>query len=715
MKVAVVHNRDRSGVINVFGRQNTELYDPETLDAVAAALEERGHNVRVFEGNMHVIEELREFMPGVVARERPGLVFNLAYGIQGVSRYTHLPAMLEMLGVPYVGSTPQAHAVALDKVIAKILFDSQGISTPRFWNFASPDDRFDEVVFPVIVKPKMEAASSGLRIVEDSRSLRDAVAELIEKYKQHVLVEQFIQGREFTVGLIGNGDVEVLPVLELDLEGDPARIRDDEERNPLDKICPADLPAEKTAELQTMARRAFEALGLFDFARIDVRMDHDGTPYLLEINSMADLGQNGAYVAAAEAAGYDYEAVINRILDVAAVRYFGTDVLEESPQAHGAEGAQAGPTISRGKIRGFLRSQITTWEDLLKAMVDAHVPAHNIDRVTQKLRRMGFSRANVQLAGGEALYFTNHDQAENDFLLVVPWDNGGDHQQFAAFRTQENRLFGSRISAPYGSVAVALAALRALRYRRQLRGIRCGLMLCNHDATANGTREPLIRRIAEQSRCVLGVTPTDLEGSLVTSRCGEAIYRIKPSYHRAAHELKSAAAVTALCQRVVSALKLVNGEEGLRLSVPHLSIAGRDDQPPDRAEIDLALYFNDRTSGERVDREMRETMEKASVPGLRFHLEGGITRPPMRDSEATRELFREIEQIAREINVNVAPTHAWHASEMGFVPEGVPALDGLGPLAGGEPPADEYILRHSLLDRAELLALTIRRVANRER
>jgi hypothetical protein len=87
----------------------------------------------------------------------------------------------------------------------------------------------------------------------------------------------------------------------------------------------------------------------------------------------------------------------------------------------------------------------------------------------------------------------------------------------------------------------------------------------------------------------------------------------------------------------------------------------------------------------------------------------------MPHSETNGDLFREIEQIGREINVNVTATHAWHASEMGFVPEGVPVLDGLGPLAGGEPPADEHILRHSLLDRAEFLALTIRHVASRER
>lgn len=100
MKVAVVYNRDLSGVINVAKVQNKETYDPSTAEAVAAALERGGHNVRLLDGNMHVIERLREFMPGVVAGDRPGMVFNMAYGIQGVSRYTHLPAMLEMLGVP---------------------------------------------------------------------------------------------------------------------------------------------------------------------------------------------------------------------------------------------------------------------------------------------------------------------------------------------------------------------------------------------------------------------------------------------------------------------------------------------------------------------------------------------------------------------------------------------------------------------------------------
>ena len=117
MKVGIIHNEDMTRVINVFGMQNKEKYNPRTVKRVAAALESGGHNVAVIDGNMHVVESLEHFMPRVLDGERMGMVFNMAYGIQGESRYTHIPSMLEMLGIPYVGSGPSGHALALDKII----------------------------------------------------------------------------------------------------------------------------------------------------------------------------------------------------------------------------------------------------------------------------------------------------------------------------------------------------------------------------------------------------------------------------------------------------------------------------------------------------------------------------------------------------------------------------------------------------------------------
>ena len=212
MKVAIIYNKDMSGVINVFGMQNKEIYNPATVKMVSDALESGGHNIEVIDGNMQVVEQLQSFMPKVIDGEHMGMVFNMAYGIQGESRYTHIPSMLEMLGIPYVGSNPSGHALALDKVITKIILQKNDIPTPDFWVFSSPDDDLKEVKYPVIVKPKMESVSFGLRVVNNEKDLRQAVDFIVREFEQQALVEQFIRGREFAVGLIGNNPVEAFPV-----------------------------------------------------------------------------------------------------------------------------------------------------------------------------------------------------------------------------------------------------------------------------------------------------------------------------------------------------------------------------------------------------------------------------------------------------------------------------------------------------------------------
>nr|MBC8181740.1 D-alanine--D-alanine ligase [candidate division KSB1 bacterium] len=148
MKVAVIFNKEEikeSDVIYRFGMPTKERYKPKTIEMVASALEAGGHNVRIFEGNKQVITDLENFMPRVVAGERQGMIFNMTYGIQGQSRYTHIPAMLEMLGLPYVGSAPASHALALDKVLSKIIFLRYNLPTPEYWVFSNTEGDFSEV------------------------------------------------------------------------------------------------------------------------------------------------------------------------------------------------------------------------------------------------------------------------------------------------------------------------------------------------------------------------------------------------------------------------------------------------------------------------------------------------------------------------------------------------------------------------------------------
>jgi len=277
MKVAIIFNKDLSGVINKFGMQNKEKYNPKTVRRIADALEQGGHNVRIIDGNMQVIESLHEFMPRVIEGERMGMVFNMAYGIQGESRYTHVPAMLEMLGIPYVGSNPEGHALALDKVITKIIMQKHGISTPDFWVFSSAEEDMSDVNYPVIVKPKMEAVSYGLKIVDNEMDLRDAVKFIRGEFQQQALVEQFIRGREFCVGLLGNDNLEAFPVLEIDLEGNPDGIQTagDKLKLPRNKICPANISPELADEMVKLSKKAFRVLGLRDFSRVDIRVDEN--------------------------------------------------------------------------------------------------------------------------------------------------------------------------------------------------------------------------------------------------------------------------------------------------------------------------------------------------------------------------------------------------------------------------------------------------------
>ena len=133
MKIAVVHNIEHSGVINRFGRPNKEMYSRKEIDAFIETLQRDKYQVEEFDGDIYLLYKLKSFLPLIEQNKRPeGLVFNLAYGIQGNSRYAHIPSMLEMAGVPYTGSGPLTHAIALDKEMTKRILDQNGIPTPRF-------------------------------------------------------------------------------------------------------------------------------------------------------------------------------------------------------------------------------------------------------------------------------------------------------------------------------------------------------------------------------------------------------------------------------------------------------------------------------------------------------------------------------------------------------------------------------------------------------
>ncbi len=722
MKVAVIYNKEviaDSDVINIFGMPTMERYSPLMVERVTAALEEGGHNVRTVEGNMQIIESLQGFMPRVVRGERPGMVFNMAYGIQGQSRYTHVPAMLEMLGIPYVGSGPSGQAIALDKVMSKVVFLSQGLPTPAFRVFPGNEGETGDLPFPVIVKPKMEAVSFGLSVVDNPEDLRREVQRVQREYQQPALAEQFIPGREFAVALLGNGEsLETLPIVEIDLEGDPNAIQTltNKKSKPRRKICPADLDEESADRLRQLARRAFAALGLCDFARVDFRMDGKGKIYILEINSMASLNLTGSFVQSAQVAGMDFTALVNRILDVAAVRYFGAAAAGGVASKHAPGGR---PLHSR--VRGYLRSHISTIVDQTAHMVSLNTFTHNIEGVntlgkwlSRRFEQMGFQRRLYpQVEVGNVHLFTNHEGTRHDILLLGHLDTHYDFQNFVPFREERGRLYGSGIAESKGGIAVILAALQALRFARALHRVRCAVLLTTDDSLGGRFSQKTVAGTARHSRCVAGTKYGELSGGIVTSCYGSCSYQVEFTAVKRSGAAAPPDLMAALARKVIAWQKLASPPQGIKVVIDTIEARTNPGRTSDHASVRLTAHFSLRRQLSPLEAELRKIAEKGDHGGLLVQVRSEAPRMPVKETKENRLFFERVQEAAREQELHIEAVRREVSADICHVPEKIPVLGGFGPVGGECRSPNEYILRDSLIDRASLLASVIQGAAQR--
>ncbi len=324
MRIIIIYNKNLDKVISKLGPQNSEIYRESTIQKIENVFLNKDFDVRTIDGNLDMFEYLREIQ---AEEDRIPFVFNLAYGIQGENRYSHIPSILEMLGLPYLGSGPLGHTLALDKITCKIIMQGHSIPTPDFWEYNSSENINTVIHFPAIVKPAMGADSEGLTVVENQNTLKKAVSSMLDEFSQTIFAEKFISGREFGLALLGNGNnVECLPLVEINLDENPDAVYSNEfKRQAKDKVVPADVPAETLKFMHEKAKQLFPLLRLRDYARIDIRMDAEGKFYFLEVNSMASLGPTGSFMAAAQAAGYSYDDMIIKLFEVAINKYFSSN------------------------------------------------------------------------------------------------------------------------------------------------------------------------------------------------------------------------------------------------------------------------------------------------------------------------------------------------------------------------------------------------------
>jgi D-alanine-D-alanine ligase len=300
-----------------------EFDTAESVRAMVEALESHGHRVRCI-GNVY---QLVEFL---TRGERVDIMFNMAEGVQGRSREAQVPAVLEAYHVPYTGSDPLTMALCLDKPMTKRLWQAAGLPTADFRvvdDGAALADGGALPEFPLFVKPAYEGSSKGIdlgSIVEDRAALARRVAWTRERYRQPALVETFLPGREFTVGILGTGAAaEVLEVGEVllvthDRVHGAAQKEHWMARIP-DKLAPVEEPLR--ARLASLALGAYRAVGARDWGRVDLRMDRAGAPQLMEINPVAGLyPDRSSMPIVASLAGVSYEALLGAILEQAARR-----------------------------------------------------------------------------------------------------------------------------------------------------------------------------------------------------------------------------------------------------------------------------------------------------------------------------------------------------------------------------------------------------------
>lgn len=323
--VGIVYNAKHGAEKGAAPDAEAEYDSPATVAAIQEALKAGGYRTVLLEGD--------GTLAGNLQKTHIDIAFNISEGLRSRGREAEIPALLNLLGIPFTGSDETALCIALDKALTKRLVATYGIRTPAYAVVESERD-IDalRLRFPVIVKPNAEGSSKGIPdacVASDEKGLRALLRRGLSLYGEPMLAEEYISGREFTVGILGNGaGVRVFPPMEIVFRRDTAehcRVYSyGVKQNYRDYVgyeCPAKLPPESEKAMKDMALGAFRALGCRDFARVDFRMAEDGAVYFIEINPLPGLAPGYSdYPMLAAFCGVPYEKLVLSVLDSALSR-----------------------------------------------------------------------------------------------------------------------------------------------------------------------------------------------------------------------------------------------------------------------------------------------------------------------------------------------------------------------------------------------------------
>lgn len=324
LKVGIAYNLKKGSAKGAYDME-AEYDSYETIDAIKNVFESAGISTALLEADSGFTEKVK--------KSKVDIVFNIAEGTHGRGREAQVPAILSFLGVPCSGSDETTLAVSLDKALTKRYLSTFGIKTPNYQYVETPDFKLDGALhFPLIVKPDSEGSSKGIAdfaIADNEKQLCEIIGRNFKLYGEPMLVEEYIPGKEFTVGVLGNGtDTNVFEPMEIcylrqERENQiyNFRVKKDYKKYVTYK-CPSDAGKEVRGILKDTAAKIYKALECRDFSRVDFRISDSGTVYFIEINPLPGLAPGYSdYPMLANFCGVDYRTLILSVLNCSLKRY----------------------------------------------------------------------------------------------------------------------------------------------------------------------------------------------------------------------------------------------------------------------------------------------------------------------------------------------------------------------------------------------------------
>jgi D-alanine-D-alanine ligase len=305
----------------------------EEREHVQKALQQQGYQASLFNMNSD-LNRLLQFLE----EKEPDLIFNLCESVGNESLHEmHVAGVYELLGIPYTGASAFVLGTCLHKARVKEILIAHNIPTPRFAIFRNINEingELQELNFPLMVKPSREDASIGVdheSIVDGIAALKKRVRHVFQTYDQPALVEEYIEGRELNVAIMGNKRPIVLPISEIDFSGLPADypkivtynakwMQGTSEFVGTVGTCPADISTDLEKKLKELSLKAYRIIGCRDYARVDIRLTNDNQPYIIEVNPNPDISDDAGFARSVRKYGLTFEQVVERIVEYALER-----------------------------------------------------------------------------------------------------------------------------------------------------------------------------------------------------------------------------------------------------------------------------------------------------------------------------------------------------------------------------------------------------------